>query len=1268
MERHLGENSHTHRVMDSRQHQAHQAGKTTDHPGWPAADWQSRPIQVMFESAMDAMVVVDQAGRCVAVNPAACQLWDLPPSALYERSLTDFTDPADELGCLWPLAVQGETLLRGQGCLRCSPTRIRQVAFTLAVNTWPDHHLLTLRDQGELPQPDWLTRVLEAVPDPIFLKDAQGRWQRVNQAALNLFQLGQVAYQGRTEAEIAEWTDVYREALLACTASDEAAWVQGKPIRIEEVIPQAMGGTRTFDVYKVPLFDADGRRQGLVVVGRDMTERKQAELALRESELRFRTVFEQAQIGIAVCAPPDFSLGISNPFFWEFTGYCADELAQMDFAAITHPEDLAIEQQLLDTCLSQRQTSYQLEKRYLRKDGQVRWGSLSVSLTWDEQGQLRLLFAMVQDIHDRKLAEATLRERDDQLRSIFDHAMVGMALIDAAGHVLAVNQANCRFLGYAPSELIGYPVAELTYPADRAIDEPLYQNLLKGSLTSYVIDKRFLRKDGTLVWGRLSVSLVRHADQSVQYTVVVCEDITDRKQAEENLRRYERMVAATPDGMALLDRNYCYLAVNQTYLDWHQKSAEQVIGYTVAEVIGVDTFTQALKPYLDEALAGQVVRHQEWYTYPSLGQQFMGVTYAPYTDDHGAIAGVVISHRNLTDLKQAEVALQQLAERELLLATINNRIRQSLDLKSVLQTAVSEVRAFLQTDRVLVYRLNPSGNGTVVAESVAAGWLSLEGFIIGDPCLSSEHLLQALAQGQVTTIANVNQARLNPCYLDMLTQFQVQASLALPLLQGNQVWGLLVAHHCQAPRRWQYEEIDLLKQLTGQLAIAIQQSELYRQVQDLNTDLEHQVTVRTAELQQAIQFDGLLKRITDKVRDSLDEQQILQTVVQELVQGMSVECCDTGIYDPAHTTSTITNEFIRDLKSALGKTIEMATSPHAEVYAHLLQGKTCIFGDLVPNPLRSETRLFAILACPIVDDQNVLGDLWVFKHRSEIFNDQEIRLVQQVANQCAIALRQSRLYQAAQTQVLALERLNQLKDDFLSTVSHELRTPMSNIKMAAQMLEIQLTSLGILGTAANDQAKLTQVNRYFHILQEECQRETALINDLLDLTRIDIRPDPLRAIQIELHSWIFLIVEPFTYRMRSQQQTLEIHIPTTLTLETDLTYLERILRELINNACKYTPPGETISITAQAIATGVELRICNTGVEIPAAELERVFDRFYRVPSHDPWQHGGTGLGLALAKRFVEFLGGTVRVASASNRTEFVLNLPAHLPRSEPLT
>ncbi len=130
----------------------------------------------------------------------------------------------------------------------------------------------------------------------------------------------------------------------------------------------------------------------------------------------------------------------------------------------------------------------------------------------------------------------------------------------------------------------------------------------------------------------------------------------------------------------------------------------------------------------------------------------------------------------------------------------------------------------------------------------------------------------------------------------------------------------------------------------------------------------------------------------------------------------------------------------------------MASLP--EVYQQLLKCQYFQFCMTIPNPARPTCKQTAILSCPIFDDQGVLGDLWVFKEKEEIFNDQEIRLVQQVANQCAIAIRQARLYQQAQIQVKALEELNHLKDDFLSTVSHELRTPIANMKMAIQMLKL----------------------------------------------------------------------------------------------------------------------------------------------------------------------------------------------------------------------
>ena len=288
-----------------------------------------------------------------------------------------------------------------------------------------------------------------------------------------------------------------------------------------------------------------------------------------------------------------------------------------------------------------------------------------------------------------------------------------------------------------------------------------------------------------------------------------------------------------------------------------------------------------------------------------------------------------------------------------------------------------------------------------------------------------------------------------------------------------------------------------------------------------------------------------------------------------------------------------------------------------------------------------------MLACPIFDDQGVLGDLWLINQHDHAFNQLEIRLVQQVANQCAIAIRQARLYHAATRQVLELEKLNALKDDFLSTVSHELRTPMSNMKMAISMLKKFPTG--------------ERSERYLNILETECTREIDLINDLLDLQRLESGFDPISLAEaVNLQDWLPSIIEPFLVRTGQHGQTLQINLPPDLPpLVSNHASLSRILAELLNNACKYTPTGGEIvlSICYKSVEAATIFTISNTA-EIPADELPRIFDKFYRVPKSDRWKQGGTGLGLALVKKLIEQLGGTIEVESSGGWTNFTVKLP----------
>lgn len=430
-----------------------------------------------------------------------------------------------------------------------------------------------------------------------------------------------------------------------------------------------------------------------------------------------------------------------------------------------------------------------------------------------------------------------------------------------------------------------------------------------------------------------------------------------------------------------------------------------------------------------------------------------------------------------------------------------------------------------------------------------------------------------------------------------------------------------------------------------------------KQLAQINTDLEQQVQVRTTELEQMLRFEAMLKRITDKVRDSLDENYILQTALQELTEVMAIEACDTVLYDTSEAKGTISYESTRGVPSTLGHVIPIAE--YREEYRQLQQGECFQFCRRVPD-IRG---LFAILACPIFDNGGVLGSLLLFKSPNAWFDENEIRLAQQVANQCAIAIRQARLYQAAQAQVTELERLNQLKDDFLSTVSHELRTPITNMKMAIHMLSRTLEQdQSLFAQLKNPEVQRSKIARYFQILSNECERETNLIDDLLDLQRLETGTQPFLPTAIQLNDWLPPLLEPFEQRTQTRQQRLETDIaPNLPPLVCDAASLERIITELLNNACKYTPPQETIQLTVQASGECIQFVVCNSGIEISPQEQARIFDKFYRIPKSDRWQQGGTGLGLALVQKLVTRLGSTIQVESRSNQTCFTVLVPRKL-------
>jgi signal transduction histidine kinase len=235
-------------------------------------------------------------------------------------------------------------------------------------------------------------------------------------------------------------------------------------------------------------------------------------------------------------------------------------------------------------------------------------------------------------------------------------------------------------------------------------------------------------------------------------------------------------------------------------------------------------------------------------------------------------------------------------------------------------------------------------------------------------------------------------------------------------------------------------------------------------------------------------------------------------------------------------------------------------------------------------------------------------------------------------------------------------QLRQAQDEGIAAIAHELRSPLANIQMLTQMLEVSLEAEGLLQS---------NTSHYVNLLQEECQRKNSMINDLLTLARFTIAQEPVYPTEMALQDWVPYIAETFRDRFQQQQQHLTISIPAHIPpLRTDLHCLERIVTELLHNACKYTPAQGHITLAVKQKPKslfGLCLEITNTGVEIPAQDLPRIFDKFYRIPTLDFWGQGGSGLGLPLVKKLVEHLGATIQVKSVRQQVKFILTFPSDL-------
>jgi PAS domain S-box-containing protein len=276
---------------------------------------------------------------------------------------------------------------------------------------------------------------------------------------------------------------------------------------------------------------------------RDVTERKRVEEALRESERRYRVLFETAGIGIAL-VDMQGRLIKANPALQRMLGYDEEELRQMLFTEFTHPDDRQRDWELYQELLAGKIEKYEIEKRHIRKDGQVVWGQMTGSLVRGADGQPVYGVGMVEDITERKQAVEALRASETQLRTLMQRAPVAIS-ISRSGRTLYVNQAYLDMYGFqSAEEVIGHSLGEQWSPEYRAMVEEFARQRALGLPVPTRYEAVGQRRDGSQFPVELAVARVELSDG--QASVSFLTDITERKRADTELvdrLRFETLLA-----------------------------------------------------------------------------------------------------------------------------------------------------------------------------------------------------------------------------------------------------------------------------------------------------------------------------------------------------------------------------------------------------------------------------------------------------------------------------------------------------------------------------------------------------------------------------------------------------------------------------------------------------------------------------------------------------------------------------------------------------
>ena len=408
----------------------------------------------------------------------------------------------------------------------------------------------------------FLNSVVENLPVGVFIKDAvELRVMYWNKASEELFGYSREQVLGKNDYDY-----LPKEQAQDLQTKDRQLLVSGKMVDISEVpLITPHRGERLLHTKKVPLLDENGTPRYLLAICEDITDRKRAEDAMRESEAHYRRIVETASEGVWMF-DVDSQTTFANSRMAQMLGYTVEEMLGRSLFDFIDEES-----RTLATAYVERRRQGIQERhdfKFRRKDGSDLWAIVSAAPILDAAGQFVGVLRMITDISDRKQAEKALRDSEQRFRATFDQAAVGIAHVELNGKFLRINQKFCDLLGYTQEEMLVRTFQDITHPNELEADLTYRRQVLSGEIQMFSLEKRYITRRGDILWVNVTISVRRSSSGKPKYFISVVQDISDRKQAEEALRQSESQLRVKNQQ---LQQTLCQLKQTQAQLIQNEK-------------------------------------------------------------------------------------------------------------------------------------------------------------------------------------------------------------------------------------------------------------------------------------------------------------------------------------------------------------------------------------------------------------------------------------------------------------------------------------------------------------------------------------------------------------------------------------------------------------------------------------------------------------------------------------------------------------------------